>query len=106
MGLARMVTRRSGTTIVLGAVVSLGVVALASSAFGRRRAKKPEQPAGVDEPQPAPEKEALWAGEVSADAPRAESPPREYLVKPPPPRDPGAPRWDTPPSTLTDARAP
>lgn len=61
--------------VVLGAAVSLGVVALTASRFGWRRTKAdpvPEKP--VEEPKPEPR------------------------FKPAPPRPADTPRWDTPPA--------
>jgi hypothetical protein len=50
MGLVRLVTRRRGTSVVLlGAVVSLGVVAVAASRFSWRRTKAEETPENVPE---------------------------------------------------------
>jgi hypothetical protein len=99
MGLARLVTRRSGTSsivpvVVLGAAVSLGVVALTASRFGWRRTKA--------------EKQAAEESEAEGDTPAEPTPeparpaPR---FKPAPPRDPDAPRWDDPPAELAAARA-
>jgi hypothetical protein len=124
MGLARLVTRRGNTSLVLGMAVSLGVVVLASTALGWRRTKKtPEGEAGVEE-QAGPEQEALWAERAGAEPedepgaepesddearepePAAASPPREYRFKPAPERERDAPRWDTPPSALNDGRGP
>jgi hypothetical protein len=71
MGLARLVTRRRGTSVVLlGAVVSLGVVAMTASRFSWRRTKA--EPA----PEPPPEQ------------PGKQDPTTSGL------------RWDTPPAAL------
>ncbi len=92
MGLARLVTRRKGASVVpvvvLGAAVSLGVVALTASRFGWRRTK-PE--ADADAPGQRQQEETR----TTAPAPR---------FKPAPPRDPDAPRWDTPPAAIAGAR--
>jgi hypothetical protein len=64
--------------VVLGAAVSIGVVALTASRFGWRRTKAEPAP----EIQPTPEAE----------------PPKEPRFKPAPPRDANAPRWDSPPA--------
>ncbi len=80
--------------VVLGTVVSLGVVALSASRFGWRRSKA-EKKAGdgeerVEETVPAP-----------AEEPAPEPPARRF--KPAPPGDADAPRWDTPPAELAAA---
>jgi hypothetical protein len=82
MGLPRLVTRRSGTALVLlGAAVSLGVVVVTASRFSWRRTRSE---AGAEQSRSDPN-----------DAPR---------FKPAPPRAPDAPRWDSPPAELTPAR--
>jgi hypothetical protein len=92
MGFGRLVTRRRrGTSsvvpvVVLGAAVSLGVVAVTASRFGWRRTKSDKTPAEAP------------ATETSAD----DAAPRHKQI---PPRAPGAPRWDSPPPELTSARA-
>jgi hypothetical protein len=101
MGLARLVTRRNGTSsivpvVVLGAAVSLGVVALTASRFGWRRTKADKQAAE------APEAEGQVVVESAPEAEPARPAPR---FKPAPPRDPDAPRWDDPPAELAAARA-
>ena len=93
-----MVTRRGVASIVpvvvLGTVVSLGVVAVSASRFGWRRSKAEKKAAdgeeGVEETVSAP-----------AEEPAPEPPVRRF--KPAPPRDPDAPRWDTPPAALASA---
>jgi hypothetical protein len=92
MGQRRRVRRRGAAgvvpIVVLGAAVSLGVVAVTASRFGWRRTKadkvaeKPESETTGD-PQPKPDET------------------RPSRFKPAPPRDPDAPRWDTPPPVLT-----
>jgi hypothetical protein len=66
--------------VVLGAAVSIGVVALTASRFGWRRTKA----------DPVPEVEAA---EPTPGAPKAE--PR---FKPAPARPADTPRWDSPPA--------
>jgi hypothetical protein len=82
MGLARLVTRRRGTSVVLlGAVVSLGVVAVAASRFSWRKPKventpepEPESPAKKDETQPAPTAGQRWdARPVALEPPHVEA---------------------------------
>lgn len=99
MGLARLVKRRNGTSsivpvVVLGAAVSLGVVALTASRFGWRRTKA-EKHAG-DEPE---------VDEPTVVEPEAEPARPAPRFKPAPPRDPDAPRWDDPPAELAAVRA-
>jgi hypothetical protein len=96
MGFGRLVTRRKGVSVVpvvvLGAAVSLGVVALTASRFGWRRTTAEPDVEG----QPAP----------PAAAPEAEAQPAPPALrfKPAPPRAADAPRWDTPPAALNGAR--
>jgi hypothetical protein len=67
MGLARLVRRNRGTSVVLlGAVVSLGVVAVSASRFSWRRTKSEPDP----ETTPAPS-----AQENEAPQPRWDTPP-------------------------------
>jgi hypothetical protein len=99
MGLARLVTRRSGTSsivpvVVLGAAVSLGVVALTASRFGWRRTKA--------EKQAGEEPDVEGPAVVEPETEPARPAPR---FKPAPPRDPDAPHWDDPPAELAAARA-
>jgi hypothetical protein len=68
--------------VVLGAAVSIGVVALTASRFGWRRTKAEAAP----EVEAAPEPEARQA------------PKPEPRFKPAPPRPADTPRWDTPPA--------
>jgi uncharacterized membrane protein YebE (DUF533 family) len=66
MGLARLVTRRRGTSVVLlGAVVSLGVVAMTASRFSWRRTKA----------EPAPEPQPQSTDTPEATTPRWDTPP-------------------------------
>jgi hypothetical protein len=74
--------------VVLGAAVSIGVVALTASRFGWRRTKA--EPA----PEVGPTTEIETIPEVEAEAEAAKGP----RFKPAPPRDADAPRWDTPPA--------
>jgi hypothetical protein len=95
MGLARLVTRRKGTSsivpvVVLGAAVSLGVVAVTASRFGWRRTKADK---AVETAQPAPA--APEDDGLPSAAPR---------LKPAPAREPGSPRWDTLPAALAQAK--
>jgi hypothetical protein len=86
MGLARLVARRKGTTIVLlGAAVSLSVVAMTASRFPWRRTKAEIPPAEPRDQDPT-------------DARASDHVPTRPRFKPAPPRDPHAPRWDTPPA--------
>jgi hypothetical protein len=109
MGLGRLVTRRKGTSlvpvIVLGAAVSLGVVAVSASRFGWRRMKAEKAPEDDGPGAPAD------AGET-AETPHAPESPQEHdtletnhvpRFKPAPPHDPGALRWDSPPAGLATA---
>jgi hypothetical protein len=65
--------------VVLGAAMSIGVVALTASRFGWRRTKsKPEE---LETPAEQPEPET-----------------KEPRFKPAPPRDATTPRWDSPPA--------
>jgi hypothetical protein len=86
MVLARLMTRRRGTSVVpvvlLGAAVSLGVVAVTASRLAWRKTRS-EEPAEEEAP-----------GETANEPPR---------FKPAPPRDPNTPRWDTPPPSLEPA---
>jgi hypothetical protein len=66
--------------VVLGAAVSIGVVALTASRFGWRRAKA-EPPTEIETPVEQPEPDA-----------------REPRLKPAPPRHANVPRWDSPPA--------
>jgi hypothetical protein len=94
MGLSR---RRAASVVLLGAAVSLGIVAVSSARFSWRREK--DESMGADEPSEEPE-----APEAQPE-PDEEPRPRPRF-KPAPPRDPDAPRWDTPPSTLETAMGP
>jgi hypothetical protein len=71
--------------VVLGAAVSVGVVALTASRFGWRRTKA----------DPVPEIETPETPETP-DTP--EAPKQEPRFKPAPPRDATTPRWDSPPA--------
>jgi hypothetical protein len=93
MGLARLVTRRSGMSVVLlGAAVSVGVVAMTASRFPWRRTKAEKAPRddGAETTTPTT-------------TPTTTTPPAIPRFKPAPPRDPGAPRWDTPPAAIAEA---
>jgi hypothetical protein len=92
MGQRRRVRRRGAAgvvpIVVLGAAVSLGVVAVTASRFGWRRTK-------ADKVPDKPEAEST----DDAQPPATTKPPGRF--KPAPPRDPDVPRWDTPPPVLT-----
>jgi hypothetical protein len=86
MGLARMVTRRRrGTSVVLlGAVVSLGVVAVVASRFSWRKPKlestnEPEAAKAKDETKAAP-----TAGQRWDTPPEALEPPQVEASESPP----------------------
>jgi hypothetical protein len=87
MGLARLVTRRRrGTSVVLlGAVVSLGVVAMTASRFSWRRTKAERTP--DPEPESLPETDKTpTAGQRWDTPPEALEPPQvEASESPPPP---------------------
>jgi hypothetical protein len=96
MGLARLVTRRSGMSVVLlGAVVSVGVVAMTASRFPWRRTKADKAPRddGAETTTPT----------TTTTTTTTTTPPAIPRFKPAPPRDPGAPRWDTPPAAIAEA---
>jgi hypothetical protein len=66
--------------VVLGAAMSIGVVALTASRFGWRRTKA-DPPTEIETPEERPEAET-----------------KEPRFKPAPPRPANAPRWDSPPA--------
>jgi hypothetical protein len=72
--------------VVLGAAVSIGVVALTASRFGWRRTK-------ADPPTEI---------ETSQERAEPETNPAEPRFKPAPPRPADTPRWDSPPAHYTD----
>ena len=72
--------------VVLGAAMSIGVVALTASRFGWRRTKA-DPPAEIETPQERPEPETNRT---------------EPRFKPAPPRAADAPRWDSPPAHYAD----
>jgi hypothetical protein len=107
MGQRRRVRRRGAAgvvpIVVLGAAVSLGVVAVTASRFGWRRTKAdnlPDQPVG-DGPEGTRDAPTAEEAHAAQDMPE---PRRERTrFKPAPPRDPDVPRWDTPPAALASA---
>jgi hypothetical protein len=102
MGLARLVSRRKGTSVVrvvpFGAAVSLGVVAVTASRLSWRRTRSEEPPESPELPADTPETQSDQ--EIAPQPPAPEPAPRFKLA---PPRDPDAPRWDTPPPALRAA---
>jgi hypothetical protein len=74
--------------VVLGAAVSIGVVALTSSRFGWRRTKAEPLVTGI---------------ETSEEPPAAEPDTLEPSIKPAPPRPANAPRWDSPPADYVNS---
>jgi len=73
--------------VVLGAAMSVGVVALTASRFGWRRTKA----------DPVPEIETPETPDTPKPEPR---------FKPAPPRPANAPRWDTPPKEYAERGGP
>ena len=106
MGHRRGVRRRGAAgvvpIVVLGAAISLGVVAVTASRFGRRRTKSNE---GTDQPvTDAPETTGTDREPVRDAQNAQETPVRSSgRFKHAPSHDPHAPRWDTPPPALTAA---
>ena len=76
--------------VVLGAAVSVGVVALTASRFGWRRTKA----------DPVPEIETPQTSETPE---TAEAPKPEPRFKPAPPRPANTPRWDSPPADYAES---
>src|SRR4051812_30051503 len=75
--------------VVLGAAVSIGVVALTASRFGWRRTKS----------EPASALPETLETSEAPEAPEAPDPPApEPRFKPAPPRPANTPRWDSPPA--------
>jgi hypothetical protein len=75
--------------VVLGAAVSIGVVALTASRFGWRRTKS----------DPASETpETLETPEVPEVPEAPDLPAQEPRFRPAPPRPANTPRWDSPPA--------
>lgn len=81
--------RRSSVVpfVVLGAAVSIGVVALTASRFGWRRTKA-DPPAEID---------------ATADPETQPEEPKEPRFKPAPARPADTPRWDTPPADYSNS---
>jgi hypothetical protein len=79
--------------VVLGAAVSVGVVALTASRFGWRRTKADPVPE-IDTPQTPETPEAV------------EAPKPEPRFKPAPPRPANTPRWDSPPADYAESGGP
>jgi len=79
--------------VVLGAAVSVGVVALTASRFGWRRTKA----------DPVPE---IETPQTPATPETAEAPKPEPRFKPAPPRPANTPRWDTPPAEYAGRSGP
>jgi hypothetical protein len=76
--------------VVLGAAMSIGVVALTASRFGWRRTKA----------EPAAEIETVETPEIP------EPPKKEPRFKPAPPRPANSPRWDSPPADYAKSGGP
>ena len=82
--------------VVLGAAMSVGVVALTASRFGWRRTKA----------DPVPEIETPETPESPETAETPEAPKPEPRFKPAPPRPANTPRWDTPPAEYAERGGP
>ncbi len=80
--------------VVLGAAVSIGVVALSASRFGWRRTKA----------DPLPETTETTETSESVETP--DPPVREPRFKPAPPRPANTPRWDSPPADYAKSGGP
>jgi hypothetical protein len=76
--------------VVLGAAMSIGVVALTASRFGWRRTKV-DEPAEIETPATDTTPETL---------------PAEPRFKPAPPRPADTPRWDSPPADYAKSGGP
>jgi hypothetical protein len=72
--------------VVLGAAVSIGVVALTASRFGWRRTKAEPAAPEIETPETTPD-----------------PPAPEPRFKPAPPRTADSPRWDSPPGEFASS---